>query len=153
MEYALYFYLHCSLKKTGQKSLGKQKTKKNFFNILWFNFWHIRFTVCVLLLQGNFIEYLLSGSKQLTPQYALANDEIISHIINCSSAILLLSMRKCDLEINPNPQVSSKGCTTDTAKGVKSYFFSLSECDVAFFSFCSLCLKMSLRSFAKSHCC
>lgn len=59
-----------------------------------------------LLLQDKFIKYLLKGTINLTP--ALANNETISHIVNLSSAILLLSNNKCDLETNPNPKVSLK---------------------------------------------
>lgn len=62
--------------------------------------------LCDLHLQDKFIKYLLQGTKNLTP--ALANNETIRHIINLSSAILLLSNNKCDLEANPNPNVSAK---------------------------------------------
>lgn len=64
--------------------------------------------LCVLFLQDKFIEYLLKGTENLTPAFALANNETISHIINLSSAILVLSNNKCDQETNPNPKVSSK---------------------------------------------
>lgn len=56
--------------------------------------------------QEKFISDLLQAAKNLTP--ALANNETISHIINLSSAILLLSNNKCDLEVNPNPKVRPK---------------------------------------------
>uniref|UniRef100_UPI003AAB5C42 polycystin-1-like protein 2 n=1 Tax=Centroberyx gerrardi TaxID=166262 RepID=UPI003AAB5C42 len=53
--------------------------------------------------RDNFIQYLLEGTNNLTPDYVLQNNETVSHIINCSSAILLLSMKKCDVLSNPNP--------------------------------------------------
>lgn len=59
------------------------------------------------LLQEKFITYLLKGTQRVTPQFALANRDVISHIINCSTGILLLSDTKCDLDVNPNPKVSS----------------------------------------------
>lgn len=59
------------------------------------------------LLQEKFITYLLKGTQRVTPQFALANRDVISHIINCSTGILLLSDTKCDLNVNPNPKVSS----------------------------------------------
>ncbi|XP_029937961.1 polycystic kidney disease protein 1-like 2 [Myripristis murdjan] len=55
------------------------------------------------LLEDNFIKYLLEGTKQLTSEYASENNEVINHIINCSSGILLLSMKRCDVKTNPNP--------------------------------------------------
>lgn len=57
-------------------------------------------------LQEKFIMYLLRGTQRLTPAFALANSDVISHIINCSTGILLLSETKCDLDVNPNPKVS-----------------------------------------------
>lgn len=62
----------------------------------------------LFLSQDNFIQYLLKGTKKLTPVFALQNKDTINHIINCTNAILLLSTKKCDIEINPNPTVSSK---------------------------------------------
>lgn len=59
------------------------------------------------LLQEKFITYLLKGTQRVTPQFALANRDVISHIISCSTGILLLSDTKCDLDVNPNPKVSS----------------------------------------------
>nr|XP_033488033.1 polycystic kidney disease protein 1-like 2 [Epinephelus lanceolatus] len=53
--------------------------------------------------RDKFIQYLLAGTKNLSAQYALNNNDTISHIINCSTGILLLSMNKCDIETNPNP--------------------------------------------------
>ncbi|KAM7014913.1 polycystin-1-like protein 2 [Tautogolabrus adspersus] len=51
----------------------------------------------------NFVKTLLEATQSLTPEFALNNNETISHIINCSTAILLLSIKKCDVELNPNP--------------------------------------------------
>ncbi|XP_038557671.1 polycystic kidney disease protein 1-like 2 isoform X2 [Micropterus salmoides] len=53
--------------------------------------------------RDNFIRYLLEGTKALTPQFAIQNSDIISHIISCSTAINILSVRKCDIQTNPNP--------------------------------------------------
>ena len=58
--------------------------------------------------QDNFIKHLLAGTKNIDKQFALQSPETISHIINCSTAILLLSLKKCDISTNPNPTVSSK---------------------------------------------
>ncbi|KAK9542862.1 hypothetical protein VZT92_000688 [Zoarces viviparus] len=49
------------------------------------------------------IASLLNGTKTLTPEFALQNNDTISHIINCSTAILRLSVKKCDINANPNP--------------------------------------------------
>lgn len=57
-------------------------------------------------LQEKFIMYLLNGTQRLTAEFALTNIDIISHLINCSAGILLLSYTKCDLDVNPNPVVS-----------------------------------------------
>lgn len=59
----------------------------------------------VSLLQEKFIKYLLKGTQRLTAVFALRNSDVISHIINCSTAILLLSETKCDIDTNPNPTV------------------------------------------------
>lgn len=67
------------------------------------------------------MRYLLQGVKNLTP--ALANNETISHIINLTSAMLLLSNNKCDLEANPNPEVSSKQQGVSTGLPVVLTFF------------------------------
>lgn len=74
---------------------------------------------CFSLLQKKFINYLLKGTKKLSPQFAMANNETISHIINCSTGIFLLSLKKCDLEINPNPPVGSNECARKTAKNIQ----------------------------------
>lgn len=107
--------------------------------------------LCVLFLQDKFIEYLLKGTQRLTPAFALANNETISHIINLSSAILLLSNNKCDLETNPNSKVSSK--QQNDSKGLPAVLF-LCGCDVVFLSLCcSLFLKTCSGSFERSHSC
>ncbi|XP_035484837.2 polycystic kidney disease protein 1-like 2 [Scophthalmus maximus] len=49
--------------------------------------------------RDKFIQYLLAGTKESS----LLNNDTISHIINCSTGILLLSMKKCDIQTNPNP--------------------------------------------------
>ncbi|TNN80530.1 hypothetical protein EYF80_009269 [Liparis tanakae] len=54
--------------------------------------------------RDEFIKHLLSGTKKLTPKFALANENIISHIIKCSTGILHLSLGKCDIDTNPNPK-------------------------------------------------
>ncbi|XP_034536415.1 polycystic kidney disease protein 1-like 2 [Notolabrus celidotus] len=51
----------------------------------------------------DFIQTLLAATQSLTSEFALANDDTISHIVNSSTAILLLSMKKCDIQSNPNP--------------------------------------------------
>ncbi|TKS70244.1 Polycystic kidney disease protein 1-like 2 PC1-like 2 protein [Collichthys lucidus] len=52
--------------------------------------------------RDGFIKYLLEGTKNLKED-AAENNVIISRIINCSTGILLLSMKKCDIDTNPNP--------------------------------------------------
>lgn len=47
----------------------------------------------------------MAGTQRLTAEFALGNSDVISHIINCSTAILLLSETKCDINTNPNPTV------------------------------------------------
>ncbi|XP_076592826.1 polycystin-1-like protein 3 [Chaetodon auriga] len=54
--------------------------------------------------RDKFIRYLLEGTKKLTPEFAFQNNVTINRIINCSTGILLLSMTKCDIDINPNPK-------------------------------------------------
>ncbi|XP_008291325.1 polycystic kidney disease protein 1-like 2 [Stegastes partitus] len=54
--------------------------------------------------RDKFIQHLLAGTQALTPQFALQHNDTILHIYNCSSAILLLSMTKCDVDTNPNPE-------------------------------------------------
>ncbi|XP_042266749.1 polycystic kidney disease protein 1-like 2 [Thunnus maccoyii] len=54
--------------------------------------------------RDKFIQYLLEATKKLTPTFALQNSDTVSHIINCGSGILLLSMKKCDILTNPNPK-------------------------------------------------
>lgn len=78
--------------------------------------------VCFSLSQNKFIEYLLKGTKKLTPAFALQNNDTISHIINCSTGILLLSVKKCDIQDNPNPTVSSKECVSVTALSNHTHF-------------------------------
>nr|XP_046245454.1 polycystic kidney disease protein 1-like 2 [Scatophagus argus] len=51
----------------------------------------------------KFIQDLLEGTKTVTPEFARKNNDTIRHIIRCSTGILLLSMKKCDIHINPNP--------------------------------------------------
>ncbi|XP_039984198.1 polycystic kidney disease protein 1-like 2 isoform X7 [Xiphias gladius] len=51
----------------------------------------------------KFIQYLLEGTKKLTPEFALSHNDTISHIISCGNGILLLSKKKCDIQTNPNP--------------------------------------------------
>lgn len=58
--------------------------------------------------QKKFIEYLLEGTVKVTPDFARDNKDVMTHIINCSTAILALSLKKCDIKTNPNPTVSSK---------------------------------------------
>ncbi|KAG8001601.1 Polycystic kidney disease protein 1-like 2, partial [Nibea albiflora] len=53
--------------------------------------------------RDRFIQYLLEGTKNLKADYAAENNITISRIINCSAGILLLSMKKCDIDTNPNP--------------------------------------------------
>ncbi|XP_041797280.1 polycystic kidney disease protein 1-like 2 [Chelmon rostratus] len=53
--------------------------------------------------RDKFIQYLLEGTRKLTPEFALQNNVTISRIINCSTGILLLSLKKCDIDVNPNP--------------------------------------------------
>ncbi|XP_061598114.1 polycystin-1-like protein 2 isoform X2 [Cololabis saira] len=52
----------------------------------------------------DFLRHLLEGTKQLTPEFALENEEIVQSIVNCSTGILRLSQTKCDIETNPNPK-------------------------------------------------
>lgn len=58
------------------------------------------------LLQKKFILNLLGATQRLTPGFAVTNSDVISHIINCSTGILLLSGTKCDLDVHSNPKVS-----------------------------------------------
>ncbi|XP_030269688.1 polycystic kidney disease protein 1-like 2 [Sparus aurata] len=53
--------------------------------------------------RDKFIKHLLAGTTQLDKEFALQSPKTISHIINCSTAILLLSQKKCDIATNPNP--------------------------------------------------
>ncbi|XP_028999726.1 polycystic kidney disease protein 1-like 2 [Betta splendens] len=53
--------------------------------------------------RDQFIQYLLAGTKTLTPSFAVQNTNVMSHIINCSTGIFLLSEKKCDIATNPNP--------------------------------------------------
>ncbi|XP_051919019.1 polycystic kidney disease protein 1-like 2 isoform X1 [Hippocampus zosterae] len=53
--------------------------------------------------RDGFIRYLLKGTQNLTPELALENIDVISHIIGCSMSILDMSMNKCDIQANPNP--------------------------------------------------
>lgn len=78
--------------------------------------------VCFSLSQDKFIQYLLKGTETLSPEYALQNDDTISHIINCSTGILILASQKCDIQDNPNPTVSSKECVTATALSNHTHF-------------------------------
>lgn len=71
------------------------------WNVVWFS-----------LSQYKFIQYLLEGTKKLTPEFALSHNDTISHIISCGNGILLLSKKKCDIQTNPNPTVSSTECVT-----------------------------------------
>lgn len=64
-------------------------------------------SVCSSLSQDKFIQFLLEATKKLTEKFVLQNNDTVGHIINCSSGILLLSMKKCDIQTNPNPKVSS----------------------------------------------
>ncbi|KAM6943581.1 uncharacterized protein pkd1l3 [Xenentodon cancila] len=52
----------------------------------------------------DFIRHLLEGTKQLTHEFALENEEIVKSIVNCSTGILRLSRTKCDIKTNPNPK-------------------------------------------------
>lgn len=89
--------------------------------------------------QDGFIKYLLEGTKNLKEDYAAENDIIISRIISCSTGILLLSLKKCDIYTNPNPTVSA----TATALSNRADLVVI----IIIFSFYSLCLRVSLRSF------
>ena len=109
--------------------------------------------------QDNFIKHLLAGTKNIDKQFALQSPETISHIINCSTAILLLSLKKCDISTNPNPTVSSKKQLYSIVHILSSQRL-LQSGDVFFLCVCvfflylsSLCLRMSMRSFDKSLCC
>ncbi|XP_053279260.1 polycystic kidney disease protein 1-like 2 [Pleuronectes platessa] len=53
--------------------------------------------------RDNFIEYLLKITQKLTSTFALQNNDTISHIINCSTGIVLLSIKRCDIKENPSP--------------------------------------------------
>ncbi|CAK6973388.1 polycystic kidney disease protein 1-like 2 [Scomber scombrus] len=53
--------------------------------------------------RDKFIQYLLKATEGVTEEFALQNRDAVNHIINCSSAILLLSMKKCNILTNPNP--------------------------------------------------
>ncbi|XP_060892627.1 polycystin-1-like protein 2 [Labrus mixtus] len=52
---------------------------------------------------NNFIKTLLEVTQQLTAEFALGNRDTVNHIIKCSTGILLLAIKKCDIESNPNP--------------------------------------------------
>lgn len=102
------------------------------------------FTLSVFpLSQDNFIQYLLNGTKNLNSVFALQNTDTMSHIINCSTGILLLADKKCDLLTNPNPTVGSDECVTVI---LILQFIRLYANDGVFLS-SSLCLSGSLRSF------
>lgn len=78
---------------------------------------YIIISAIVCLLQEKFVTYLLTGTQRLTPEFALRNDDVISHIINCSTAIILLSETKCDIATNPNPKVGSLMPLKDSSRG------------------------------------
>ncbi|XP_068506546.1 polycystin-1-like protein 2 isoform X2 [Syngnathus scovelli] len=52
--------------------------------------------------RNEFILYLLKGTQNMSPEFALENTDIISHIISCSISILDISMNKCDIQTSPN---------------------------------------------------
>ncbi|CAJ1049792.1 polycystic kidney disease protein 1-like 2 [Xyrichtys novacula] len=54
--------------------------------------------------RDEFIETLLETTQSLTEDIVLMDRNITNHILNCSSAILSLSMTRCDVQSNPNPQ-------------------------------------------------
>ncbi|XP_076739560.1 polycystin-1-like protein 2 [Maylandia zebra] len=51
-----------------------------------------------------FVSNLLKSVALLNVSFALNNTETLNHILNCSSAILSLSLKNCDLKNNPNPK-------------------------------------------------
>ncbi|XP_074522616.1 polycystin-1-like protein 2 [Halichoeres trimaculatus] len=53
--------------------------------------------------RDSFIRDLFDATQGLSAGFAKNNNDTISHIINCTTAILLLSMKKCDIQTNPNP--------------------------------------------------
>lgn len=55
---------------------------------------------------------MLKSVELLNVSFALNNTETLNHILNCSSAILSLSLKNCDLKNNPNPKVSSRNYIT-----------------------------------------
>lgn len=127
---------------------GKETSIMWFLATIWY--WDQNLYYVTLLLQDKFIKYLLTGTKNLTP--ALASNKTISHIINLSSAILLLSNNKCDLGTNPNPKVSSKQTIKRQQRAAGGFDFSMSVLLILSMR-CSLCLKTCLRSFKRSHGC
>ncbi|XP_077420923.1 polycystin-1-like protein 2 isoform X2 [Vanacampus margaritifer] len=82
----------------------------------------------------KFILYLLKGTQNLTPEFALENMGIISQIIDCSISILDISMNKCDIQTNPNPTMATFSVNphpTDHISGtVCSIFLSDGESDI-----------------------
>ncbi|KAJ3594292.1 hypothetical protein NHX12_006623 [Muraenolepis orangiensis] len=55
-------------------------------------------------MRDTFILRLSKAVRDMSPDYATTNNETIAHIIACCKAIRLLAEKKCDNEINPNPQ-------------------------------------------------
>ncbi|XP_034437184.1 polycystic kidney disease protein 1-like 2 [Hippoglossus hippoglossus] len=53
--------------------------------------------------RDKFIKYLLGIAQNLTSTFALQNNDTVSHIINCSTGIVLLSIKRCDIKENPSP--------------------------------------------------
>ncbi|XP_040889158.1 polycystic kidney disease protein 1-like 2 [Toxotes jaculatrix] len=53
--------------------------------------------------RNRLIQNLLKAAKTLRPGLNSETNGIVSHIINCSTAILQLSLKKCDIGTNPNP--------------------------------------------------
>ncbi|XP_077448709.1 polycystin-1-like protein 2 isoform X2 [Stigmatopora argus] len=51
--------------------------------------------------RDNFIMYLLKGTQNLTPAFAVENIDIITRIITSSISILEISMNKCNIRNNP----------------------------------------------------
>ncbi|XP_034017782.1 polycystic kidney disease protein 1-like 3 [Thalassophryne amazonica] len=52
--------------------------------------------------RDKFVQNMLGATKMLKSSEASKN--IINHIINCTTAVLLLAMTKCDILSNPNPE-------------------------------------------------
>ncbi|XP_058485936.1 polycystin-1-like protein 2 [Solea solea] len=52
--------------------------------------------------RDDFVRYLLEGTKRLKLETTVPNNNTIWNIVNCTTGIYFLALRKCDIQTNPN---------------------------------------------------